>query len=100
STSLGTAAASRQRAELADEQRALTGRLQADLQGAWLRPGSEWTWFRGGQGIVDTGSSTNTGDGISLELTTARLVSADAVTADEGSDGASGPQSDVSQVSW
>jgi hypothetical protein len=100
STSLRTAAAIRQRAELADEQRALTGRLQADLQGAWLRPGSQWTWFRGGQGIVDPGSTTNTGDGVSLELTTTRPVSTDAVGADEGADGASGPQSDVSQVSW
>jgi hypothetical protein len=35
-----------------------------------------------------------------MELTTVRPISAEAVRADEGADGAAGPQSDVAQVSW
>ena len=99
STSLRASGVIRRRADVADERRALVERLRADLEGAWLRPESETTWFRAFNGGV-SGSRMATSDGAVLDLTTARPVSREAVRADEGADGAAGPQSDVAQVLW
>jgi hypothetical protein len=99
STSLRAAGAIQRRAGAADERRAVVDRLRADLEGAWLRPESSTTWFRASNG-AGSASRTTTGEGGVLELTTARPVSIEAVRADEGADGAAGPQSDVAQVVW
>jgi prepilin-type N-terminal cleavage/methylation domain-containing protein len=103
STSLRAAGAIRQRAEVADEQRKLVEQLREDLQGVWLRPGSQTTWFRGGDqsatATAGPGGATAT-QGDTLELTTARPISSDALQSEGQTEGTLGPQSDVAQVSW
>jgi prepilin-type N-terminal cleavage/methylation domain-containing protein len=108
STSLRAAASIQQRAEVTDERRKLVAQLQADLRGVWLRSGSQTTWFRGGDLSNDpnvAASTTSPGEAIpaqgdSLELTTTRPISLDALQLGAQSEGTLGPQSDVAQVSW
>jgi prepilin-type N-terminal cleavage/methylation domain-containing protein len=117
STSLRAAETIQHRTDVADERRTLVAQLQADLQGVWVRPGSQTTWFRGGdaatisagyppersEGRVPAAPSpggATAAQGDVLELTTARPVSTDALQAGDQAEGALGPQSDVAQVSW
>jgi prepilin-type N-terminal cleavage/methylation domain-containing protein len=122
STSLRAAASIRQRAGDADERRKLVDQLRADLEGVYLRPGaaapaaagtaaaagSPTTWFRGGDLSSDpnvTASTTGAGESIpaqgdSLELTTSRPISLDALQAGQQAEGTYGPQSDVAEVLW
>jgi prepilin-type N-terminal cleavage/methylation domain-containing protein len=105
-TSLRAAGSIRQRAEVTDERRKLIAQLRTDLEGVWLRSGSQTTWFRGGDLSSDPNEvSANPGGGSSaqgdsLELTTSRPISLDALQQGEQSEGTLGPQSDVAQVSW
>jgi prepilin-type N-terminal cleavage/methylation domain-containing protein len=75
--------------------------------------GSPTTWFRGGDLSTDpnvTGSTTTAGtasagesipaQGDSLELTTSRPISLDALQAGQQAEGTYGPQSDVAEVLW
>lgn len=97
-TSLRAATTIRDRAERSDERRALVTRLKADLQGVWVRPGSETTWFRG----VDAGGlgSSTGSQGDALVLTTARPISPEILASDTAETTPSRPQSDVAEVSW
>jgi prepilin-type N-terminal cleavage/methylation domain-containing protein len=106
STSLRAAGAIHERGEAADERRALVERLRADLEGAWLRPGSQTTWFRGSDaGTIASTSASAEGD--VLELTTTRLISPELLESDmemgagpNPQSAIRNPQSDVAQVSW
>jgi prepilin-type N-terminal cleavage/methylation domain-containing protein len=110
-TSLRAAGSIRTLAERSDVQRALVARLKADLQGCWVRPGSETTWFRGVDATGAGGASAGSRGDV-LDLTTARLVSPEVLLADpmtapltwpaagSDTDRAALPQSDVAQVSW
>jgi prepilin-type N-terminal cleavage/methylation domain-containing protein len=107
STSLRAVDTIRGRGEAADERRALVARLRADLEGVWLRPGSQTTWFRGGD-LTGTASTSTSARGDLLELTTTRLLSSEVLTS-EGDAGSVAnprdlandePQSDVAQVTW
>jgi prepilin-type N-terminal cleavage/methylation domain-containing protein len=100
STSLGAFTGIRRRAEIADRWRVVTRRLQADLQGAWLRRGSATTWFQAASPDATGTTTVSLPSGNLLSLTTARTVSADAIRLDDGVGGQTGPQSDVVQVSW
>src|SRR5207302_9208951 len=80
--------------------------LRADLEGVWLRSGSQTTWFRGGdlstdpnQAAANPGGATPA-QGDSLELTTTRPISTEALQSWGQTEGTLGPQSDVAQVSW
>src|SRR5439155_7447139 len=105
-TSLRAAASVQQRAEVADERRKLVAQLRADLEGVWLRSGSQTTWFRGGDLSTDPNEAaanpggTTPAQGDSLELTTTRPISTEALQSWDQTEGTLGPQSDVAQVSW
>jgi prepilin-type N-terminal cleavage/methylation domain-containing protein len=106
-TSLRAASSIRQRSEVTDERRKLIAQLRTDLAGVWLRSGSQTTWFRGGDLSSDPNEvsaanpgSGSTAQGDSLELTTSRPISLDALQQGDQSEGTLGPQSDVAQVSW
>jgi prepilin-type N-terminal cleavage/methylation domain-containing protein len=127
STSLRAAASIQQRAGDADERRKLVDQLRADLEGVYLRTaasattaspaagaatptGSPTTWFRGGNlsndpNVAASTTTASAGEAIpaqgdSLELSTSRPISLDALQAGAQAEGTYGPQSDVAQVSW
>jgi prepilin-type N-terminal cleavage/methylation domain-containing protein len=107
STSLRAAETIQRRADVADERRKLVAQLRSDLQGVWVRPGSQTTWLRGGDAAtINSGATTptpvgaTTAQGDVLELTTARPISTDALQSGQETEGTLGPQSDVAQVSW
>jgi prepilin-type N-terminal cleavage/methylation domain-containing protein len=107
STSLRAAETIQRRADVGDERGKLVEQLRADLQGVWVRPGSQTTWLRGGDAAtIANGTSTpapmgaTTAQGDILELTTARPISTDALQSGQETEGTLGPQSDVAQVSW
>jgi prepilin-type N-terminal cleavage/methylation domain-containing protein len=110
-TSLRAAGAVQQRAVVADERRKLVAQLRADLDGVWLRSGSQTTWFRGGDLSNDPNEAASNpsgppSQGDALVLTTTRPISLDALQSwgqersDARGEGTYGPQSDVAQVSW
>jgi prepilin-type N-terminal cleavage/methylation domain-containing protein len=99
STSLRAAGTIQERAELSDERRALVARIRADLQGVWVRPGSETTWFRGIDG-AGGGSLGASAEGDALELTTTRTVAPEILLSDPAAEPPSRPQSDIAQVLW
>jgi len=105
-TSLRAAGSIQQRADVADERRKLVAQLRADLEGVWLRTGSQTTWFRGGDLSNDpnqvsaTPGGSTAAQGHSLEITTTRPISTDALQSGGETEGTLGPQSDVAQVSW
>jgi general secretion pathway protein J len=99
STSLRAAETIQERASLADERRAVVARIRADLQGVWLRPGSDTTWFRGIDGVGGGGLSASA-EGDALDLTTARTVAPEVLLSETTGEVATRPQSDIAQVSW
>jgi hypothetical protein len=129
-TALHAAGSIQQRSQVTDEQRKLVAQLRTDLEGVWVRPGSltaaaasstaaasatgaatstgATTWFRAGNLSNDpnlTAGTTTAGEAIpavgdSLELTTTRQISLDALQMGPQGEGTFGPQSDVASVSW
>jgi prepilin-type N-terminal cleavage/methylation domain-containing protein len=117
-TALHAAGSIQQRTQVTDEQRKLVAQLRTDLEGVWVRPGSltaasattttgATTWFRAGNLSTDPNltAGTTAGEAIlavgdSLELTTTRPISLDALQMGSQGEGTFGPQSDVASVSW